>query len=152
MANRSGDIGTWTAERVVQYLREHGFPNAERTALHGCNDVGDITGTPGICWEVKGGHAAETASDAQVDKWLIETERERICARADVGVLVLKRRGIGAANAGRWWAVVLVDALAQQPDRRPVAVATRMHLADVCALLLWDGYGGSRDLTIRHIH
>jgi len=140
MVNKSGAIGTTTAEAVVRFLRTAGWDAAERTALHGVNDVGDITGTPGIAWEVKGGHAAESASDGQVAAWLADTERERLCAGANVGVLVLKRKGIGAANVGRWWAVVTVDALAHTIGGH-LDVTARLHLADLCGLLRADGYG-----------
>jgi len=143
--NRSGAIGTATAEAVVRYLRANGWPAAERTALHGIHDVGDITGTPGLAWEVKGGAAAEYASDGQVSAWLADTERERLCAGANVGILVLKRKGIGAPNnTGRWWAVVAVDALAHMTGAGgldALDVPARLHLADACALLRRDGYG-----------
>lgn len=146
MTNKSGAIGTATAEAVVRFLRGAGWPAAERTALHGVNDVGDITGTPGIAWEVKGGAAAETASDGLVETWLADTERERLCAGANVGVLVLKRRGVGPANAGRWWAVVLVDGLANAIPT-PITRPARLHLGDACDLLRHNGYGNPHDVT-----
>lgn len=133
MSARPKDIGTAAETAVVRALRQHGFPHAERRALAGAHDLGDITGTPGIVWEVKGGNAAKTASDGQVQKWLDETETERINARATVGVLVMARAGIGAANADRWWAVVRWPHLAGLP--------ARMLLRDVCALLNSFGYG-----------
>ncbi len=60
---------------------------------------------------MKAGDAAICASDGQVAVWLAETERERVNAHADVGVLVLRRRG--KASPGAWWAVVPADALAR---------------------------------------
>src|SRR5690606_27104000 len=51
--SRSKDIGTRAETAVVRYLRANGFEHAERRALRGRQDAGDITGTPGICWEVK---------------------------------------------------------------------------------------------------
>lgn len=107
--NRPKAIGTAAETAVVRYLQANGFPHAERRAMRGTLDCGDITGTPGICWEVKGGEAARSASDGLIDQWLDETERERVNARADVGVLVVQRRGIGPANAGSWWAITPVS-------------------------------------------
>lgn len=147
MTNKSGNIGTWTAERVVRYLRANGFPTAERTALHGANDIGDITGTPGVVWEVKGGAKAETASDGQVALWLLETERERKAAGADIGVLVMKRKGLGERQAGNWWAVVFIPELAFPGWRREPRpghyghVAARLYLDDAIDLLRRHGYG-----------
>ena len=145
--NRSKNIGTAVETAVVRHLQNDGWPHAERRQLRGREDAGDITGTPGIAWECKGGEAAKNASDGQVLVWLAETQTERIHARADIGVLVLARRGIGPQNAGRWWAVLqsrdvalllLADtAIAERAPDRPV----RMLLTDACAHLKWAGYG-----------
>lgn len=138
MTNRPKAIGTAAETAVVRYLRAHGFPQAERRALTGSLDQGDITGTPGICWEVKGGTAAKTASDGQVAAWLVETETERVNSGADIGVLVLQRAGIGPANAGRWWAVVPVGVFDPE-DRFPYPA--RLHLSDIAQVLRRYGYG-----------
>ena len=150
--NRSGQIGTATETAVVRVLRSHGWPSAERRRLEGSLDRGDVTGTPGIVWEVKGGESARRASDLQVVVWLRETERERENADADHGVLVVARRGIGASNASRWWAIVTVETLAElltgiegygvipAVAMKPV----RLQLEDVCSLLHAAGYGDER--------
>lgn len=147
---RPRDIGTAAESAVVRYLRTAGFPHAERRALRGNHDAGDVTGTPGICWEVKGGTAARMASDGLIQAWLDETDKERVAAGADVGVLVVQRPGIGPANAGRWWAILpgwQYESLCAREmegfgrwrfgDRGPL----RMHLSQVCALLVYAGYG-----------
>lgn len=158
---RPKDIGTAAETAVVRYLRGAGFPHAERRALRGNQDAGDITGTPGVCWEVKGGTAAKLASDAQVQDWLDDTSKEKAAAGAgaDVAVLVLQRKGIGTANAGRWWALMpgwQYEALSGSGrrtdglgglaswsfgDRGPL----RMHLAQACALLRYAGYGTDQE-------
>jgi hypothetical protein len=149
--NRPKVIGTKAETATVRYLRTAGFPGAERRALRGTLDAGDIAGTPGVCWSVKGGQAATTASDGQVQAWLDEAMKQASNAGADVGVLVLNRRGIGPANAGRWWAVMpgwQYEALCgggavlggrgwEFGDRGPL----RMHLSQACALLVYAGYG-----------
>lgn len=142
---RPRDIGTRAESAVVRYLVANGWAAAERRTLKGTLDQGDITGTPGICWEVKGGEAARRASDGQIDAWLAETETERRNAKADYGVLVVQRGGIGPANAGRWWAVVrAADVIHMETgviSDTPLPV--RMLLADVCHLLHRAGYGRS---------
>lgn len=149
--NKPKAIGTAAETAVARYLQAHGFPSAERRALRGIADAGDITGCPGICVEVKGGEAAKNASDLLVADWLEETEKERLNARADIGVLVLQRRGVGPANAGRWWAVMPSRAVTllsypdavfyDDPDAVTPSVSTRMHLIDAVQLLRWAGYG-----------
>ncbi|MEV1201696.1 hypothetical protein [Microbispora rosea] len=149
--SRPRDIGTMAETAVVRALRVNGFPLAERRSLKGALDQGDITGTPGLCWEVKGGKAAWFASDGQVAEWMRETEVERVNARADIGILVVQRKGIGTPNAGRWWAImrlVHVAALTHQlglasPGEGVLGnpAPVRMHLADACTLLRAAGYG-----------
>lgn len=78
--------GTAFETFIVRYLQQW-WPHAERRALHGTNDKGDITGTPGIVWELK------NHKQLRLSEWLTETENERVNARAKVGVLVVKRRG-----------------------------------------------------------
>lgn len=105
MTNKPKAIGTAAESAVVRVLKDAGF-RAKRLTLHGSSDVGDVDcGHDAICIEVKGGHAAETASDGQIEKWLTETATERHNAGADIGILVVKRKGIGPANAGQWWAI-----------------------------------------------
>jgi hypothetical protein len=151
-------IGTDTETAVVRHLQAAGWPSAERRSLRGQLDAGDITGTPGICWSVKGGQAAKAASDGQIEAWLAEAEKQKANALgAIVFLLVVQRKGIGPANAGRWWAVMpgwQYESLCQRAgavrpdelgglgrwcfgDRGPI----RMHLTQACALLNYAGYG-----------
>lgn len=141
MVNRSKNLGTAAETAVVRYLRANGFPQAERRALAGSYDLGDVTGIPGVVIEVKGGQAAKTASDGQVTLWLAETERERVNARADVGILVMSRSGIGPSRAGSWWAVVRLDQFVTIGGFPLPAHTVRMHLSDAIRLMRTNGYG-----------
>lgn len=100
--NRAKAIGTAAETAVVRAARARGFPWADRYALHGRNDTGDVFLCPGVIVEVKGGDWAKKASDTLIDAWLTETERERINAGAAVGFLVVQRAAVGPANAQRW--------------------------------------------------
>lgn len=144
--NKPKQIGTKAESAVVKYLIPNGFPQAERRALRGEHDAGDLTGTPGICWSVKGGDQARQASDLQVERWLSELATQVVNAKAAEGVLVMQRKGVGPDNAGRWWAVMpafQLVSLAAEPvgtsefDGFPV----RMLLADAVSLLRRAGYG-----------
>jgi hypothetical protein len=144
---RSKDLGTACETAVVRYLQKDGFPHAERRALRGTADAGDITGTPGICWEIKGGEAAKAASDKQVTAWLAETETERVNARADIGLLVLQRRGVGPGNAGRWWVVLTSRTFLSICPGVPMhafsgpTVPVQLTLERIVVLLRFAGYG-----------
>ncbi|MGI5144816.1 hypothetical protein ACQEVC_45615 [Plantactinospora sp. CA-294935] len=149
MKRRPRDIGTAAETAVVRYLHTAGFPHAERRSLRGAHDAGDITGTPGVCWEVKGGAAARTASDLDITRWMAELATEVRNAHATVGLLVVQRSGVGPANAGRWWAVMPAFQLADLATLEPLPVSdghafpVRMLLADAVSLLRATGYGSA---------
>lgn len=85
--------GTAFETAVVQYLQAHGFPYAERRALHGANDRGDITGIPGVVLELKATRRID------VGEAVTETERERQNANAQYGITIIKRRNHPIAGA-----------------------------------------------------
>jgi hypothetical protein len=90
---------------VVAFVQANGFPDAKRRALAGALDEGDILVCPDVIVEVKGGAAAESASDGQLGAWRAETEKERIHAKVHLAFLVVKRKGHGAAKVGGWTVV-----------------------------------------------
>jgi Holliday junction resolvase len=100
--------GTSAETALVRFLSGQGFPNAERRALGGGGfgeDLGDITGTPCLAWEVKNHKAYH------IPAWLKETETERVNAKADYGILAVKPNGVGLTNAGQWWAIMPMEAM-----------------------------------------
>ncbi|NAE18325.1 hypothetical protein, partial [Enterococcus hirae] len=86
-------------------------------------------------------------------QWLADTDRERRNAGADLGVLVMARAGIGAANADRWWAVLPLHAAAgllagtqtstwwAETEPGTSITPVRMHLSTACAVLRVAGFG-----------
>jgi len=102
MVNKSKQKGTSTETLVVNYLRENGWRHAERRALSGSLDKGDIAGVPGIAIEVKYGNGT-----LKIGPWLTETGIERLNARADHGILVVKPFGMGEKNVGSFYAVMV---------------------------------------------
>lgn len=99
--------GTAAETAVVRYLQSNGFPYAERRALAGINDKGDVSGMPGCVLEVKNCKRTELAG------WVDELDQEMKNAGAYIGAVVHKRRG--TTDPGRWFATlpfsVLVDLL-----------------------------------------
>ena len=90
--------GTAAETAVVKYLREHGFPYAERRALHGTADKGDITGCGPIVFEVKNHAKMDLAG------WIKELEAEMVNAKVDTGAVIAKKRG--TTNPGEWYAIL----------------------------------------------
>lgn len=145
MVNKPKQIGTAGETAVVRWAQPRGFPGAERLALHGTLDEGDATLCPGVGVEVKSGKAAETASDALIASWLDEAEAERCNRRADVMLLVIKRKGKGAASAGQWWAILPGLTFTELASGRVGTIANlpavRVTYDEALTLLRRAGYG-----------
>lgn len=91
--SKSKARGTETERMIVRYLAENGFPRAERRALAGASDKGDVTGIDGVCIEVKGDRSNK------VSAWKAETVAE--AANAGVGMYLLVVR-IERKPVERW--------------------------------------------------
>lgn len=101
VANPARDKGTMAETGLVKYLNSTYWPNAERRRLSGTLDKGDVSGTPGLCWECKyAGGAVSWWS------WMAEARVERINANADLEVLVVKPKGVGFTDVGSWYAAM----------------------------------------------
>lgn len=79
--------GTAWESAIVAYLRDRGWPHAERRARKGANDEGDITGVVGVCIEAKNTTRIELAN------FLDQANDEGINAGADISAAWIKRRG-----------------------------------------------------------
>lgn len=101
--NRSKDKGTAWESACAAYLRENGVPWAERRALGGALDKGDLAGVPEVAFECK----AEQSID--LPGYLREAEAERANAGARMGVVWIKRRGKTSARDG--YVVITPDTL-----------------------------------------
>ena len=86
--SKSKAKGTAFERLIADYLAQY-WEHADRAPLTGNKDRGDISGTPGIVWELK------NAKTIRLSEWLEEAETERLNADADLGILVVKRRGHG---------------------------------------------------------
>ena len=86
--------GTRGENAVVEALIRAGFIHAERRALAGTLDKGDVLGVPGWVFEVK----AHDSYAGKLAEWLGEVEREKLNAKAQFGVVWHRRRGKGSAE------------------------------------------------------
>jgi len=93
VTNKAKQIGTRWESEVVAYLQDHGHPHAERRALAGAEDRGDITGVPGVMIECKSLKSITLSTIAD------EVEVQTRNAGAKVGAAFIKRRGKGAEGA-----------------------------------------------------
>ena len=101
--SRSKQKGTSAESAFVKNERVlESFPMVERRALSGVNDMGDVAGAPGLVFEIK------NHKSYKFPEWLKETEVERINAKADYGVLVVKPNGVGLGSVQDRWAVMTI--------------------------------------------
>ena len=72
--------------QVVAWLRDHGFPYAERRVMGGARDRGDITGIPGVCLELK------NCKQMSLGPWMDEAAVEAARGGDAIFAVVHKRR------------------------------------------------------------
>jgi hypothetical protein len=148
--------GKVTERIVVRWMRQNGFPGADRTrrmgfrtVLRTVEDEGDIGMAPGLLCQVKSLRPVNRMERA-VGGWLLETELQRRAAGAYAALLVVRRDG--TADVGEWWAwlpLYMLDNL-RRPDSTHAWAETdhvpaRLMVADACRLLRAAGYGTPLD-------
>lgn len=140
--------GTAVETAVARYAQEHGFPWAQRLALRGNQDAGDVSLLPGQaaiieCKAHAVGASGQPAA-AHLRTWLSETETERVNAGADVALLVVKRSG--TTDPGRWWCYLRIRALVtlirgSELDTMVSDGPVCLALSEALTLLRAAGYG-----------
>lgn len=86
--------GTKWESKVVDFLQTSGWPHAERRALNGARDKGDVTGLPGIVIECK------DENRHSIGSWVNEANIEATNANAELGVVWAHRKGKASAADG----------------------------------------------------
>lgn len=146
--------GKEAEQAVARYLRENGWPDAQRMVRTGwkvgdrqSRDCGDLDGTPRLCWQVK--TSAGDFTDNRVLAVLTATTEQTVASGADYGVTIERRAG--KTDPGRWWAWLTARDLHSLMDSAPATVLAapehrldapvRMLLRDLVPLLHAAGYG-----------
>jgi Holliday junction resolvase len=137
MSTKSKARGTTAEREVVRYLQQW-WPAAERRALSGNKDKGDVAGIPGVVIEVKAAARLELAA------WRRETWTEMTNAGASACMLVVKRP---RKPVGQWDAYMRVDMIPATLSRagesgvsNGALVWVRMDLLLAAATLRHAGY------------
>jgi hypothetical protein len=97
MTNARRRRGAETERRFAEHLAEHGWPHAQPSRGHGT----DITGTPGIGWELK---ARRGFTPLQ---WLRQVHAHQV----GLPIAVLRPDGLGPAHIDEWAALMRVSDL-----------------------------------------
>jgi len=96
--NPSKRKGTAAESLVVSTLIDRGWPHAERRALAGSADRGDVAGVPGVVIEVK------AEKEFHISGWLREAAAEKANDGAEVAAVWFK---LPRKTDPREWAVVM---------------------------------------------
>lgn len=83
----------WEAA-IVDYLRQYGWPHAERLIAGATHDRGDIAGVIGVVIEAK------NQARHSLAEWVDEATVEAGNANADLGVVWAHRRGFASPAKG----------------------------------------------------
>lgn len=95
MMSASKTKGTAWETAIVNYLRNHGAPHAERRALSGAKDKGDIIGIPSVVIEAK------NAARQDWSTWIDEAQTEAAnVAPGTLAIVWAKRRGRSSPGHG----------------------------------------------------
>src|SRR5271155_4049226 len=116
MANPSKAKGSKFEVDVVEYLKANGFPHAERRALRGIHDAGDVAGIGGWVCEGKNHKALDLGS------WRTEAAREARNGSVSRWAVIHKRRQHNVSEAFvtgplRLFAQLLADVPQSTGDR-----------------------------------
>ena len=145
--SKSKSIGTAVESAIVKYLTGKEL-NARRVALAGVHDEGDVhvISPDGRCTviECKGGKQTHNPTRQQVREWYEEAVKElaNVGTEGDIPVLVYKRKGSGAANAGDWWAILDYDDINHLKGGKAAIGGPLVWIAlgDLAGLLKGAGY------------
>lgn len=100
MSNPSKEKGTAAEGWVVRYFQSRGWPHAERRALTGGKDKGDLAGIYGVAGAVV--VEVKNRRTVAVPEWLREALTEQKHANAAVAAVIAKPRGVGETRVGDW--------------------------------------------------
>lgn len=109
MANRMKSLGTQHESAIRDWLREHGWPFADRRTQNGANDLGDLRLSERIPFVVEAKTAKSTTDRASLGSFVKELVAEVHNDRAEAGAVIFKKQG--TTDVGEYYAIMPVKYL-----------------------------------------
>lgn len=106
MANRMKSLGTSHETAIKNWLREHGWPYADRKTQAGANDLGDLRLSERVPFVVEAKTAKSTTDRASLGTFVKELEAEVENAGAEAGAVIFKKKG--TTDVGDYYAIMPV--------------------------------------------
>ena len=109
MGNKNTALGTHHETTVKMWLREHGWPYADRKAKNGSLDLGDLRLSERIPFVIEAKSSRSTTEKAALSTFIKELEAEVVNDHAAAGAVVIKKRG--TTDVGEYYALMPVKYL-----------------------------------------
>lgn len=102
-------MGTSHETAIKNWLRENGWPFADRKTQNGANDLGDLRLSERIPFVVEAKTAKSTTDRATLGTFVKELVAEVGNAGADSGAVIFKKQG--TTDVGQYYAILPVEYL-----------------------------------------
>lgn len=109
MANRMKSMGTTHETAIVTWLRDHGWPWADKKRQAGAQDRGDVQVSERIPFVIEAKTAKSTTDRASLGTFVKELVVEVDNAGAESGAVVFKKKG--TTDVGEFYAILPVKYL-----------------------------------------
>lgn len=106
MSNRMRSLGTKNETAIKEWLRNNGWPYADRKVLAGAADEGDLRLSERIPFVIEAKTAKSTTDRASLGTFVKELEAEVKNAEAECGAVIFKRKG--TTDIGNYYAIMPV--------------------------------------------
>jgi hypothetical protein len=107
--SRMKSMGTSHETSIKNWLREHGWPYADRKTLAGAADEGDLRLSERIPFVIEAKTAKSTTDRASLGTFVKELEAEVVNANAEGGAVIFKKKG--TTDVGQYYAIMPVHML-----------------------------------------
>lgn len=109
MANKPKQMGTEHESKIKAWLREHGWPYADRRTQNGAADLGDLVLSERIPFIIEAKTAKKTTERATLGTFVSELKAEVGNSKSDAGAVVFKK--VGTTDVGEYYAIMPVNYL-----------------------------------------
>lgn len=106
MANQMKSLGTSHETAIKNWLRENGWPYADRRTLAGASDEGDLRLSERVPFTIEAKTAKSTTDKASLGAFMKELVAEVENSNSESGAVILKKRG--TTDVGEYYAIMPV--------------------------------------------
>lgn len=106
MANHMKSLGTSHETAIKKWLRDNGWPYADRRTLAGASDEGDLRLSERVPFTIEAKTAKATTDKASLGAFMKELVAEVENSESEAGAVILKKRG--TTDVGEYYAILPV--------------------------------------------